>query len=238
MVGSSRKSAYSSVWNTSARNAAATAARVRSARSPAQQDDRRDDHERKVRELADQALLGGDRDRDRVRGRQRLRGARVALAVLVDERARAVSPERPVPEHVDSPPLTRPARPLEAPLRPWLSPKVFGEMASAAPPCRDHCDRRDQRPFDASTAAPPACRGRRAAPQGSSATASAPAHPRAPRAIDCRGDLLARPARMQQHRREQDHHERQEAAEDVRVEEHRVDCEVRVQCRWRRSASG
>ena len=37
------------------------------------------------------------------------------------------------------------------------------------------------------------------------------------------------PARVQDHRRQQDHHEREEPPEDVRVEEHRVDREVRVQ---------
>ena len=32
------------------------------------------------------------------------------------------------------PPETRPARPLEAPLRPWLSPNVFGVTATAIAP--------------------------------------------------------------------------------------------------------
>ena len=32
------------------------------------------------------------------------------------------------------PPVTRLARPLEAPLSPWLSPNVFGEIATATAP--------------------------------------------------------------------------------------------------------
>ena len=34
--------------------------------------------------------------------------------------------------NMSMPPETRPARPLEAPLRPWLSPNVFGEAATAS----------------------------------------------------------------------------------------------------------
>ena len=226
VIGSSRKSAYSSVWNTSARNAArdrraSGLGAHRGAARPAPRD------QRDVDELSDQALLGGDRDRDRVRGRQRLPDLVVVGAVLGLERARAEPPERPSGEQV-SPPVTRPARPLEAPFSPWLRPK---SSARSRPPRR-----RARRPPPRRTPRPasrPAQRRERPSPTSSAPRRrprqrqqqAAPQHASAPHASSCsrRGRRTASSAAQQ------DHHQRQETAEDVRVVEHRVDDEVRVQ---------
>ena len=142
----------------------------------AEQRDQRPRSPTRDRPAPDQALLGADRDRNRVRCRQGLRGAAVVGAVLLDERARPVAPEGRSPNSA-TPPLTSPPRPLEAPFRPWLSPNVVGEIATAAAPSAITASATHQRPRRASSAAPPTRPGRPAARRGSSVRASGRAPP-------------------------------------------------------------
>ena len=136
----------------------------------------RGDHQRDVDQLADQPLLGGDRDRDRVRRRQGRRDRLVMGAVLLDERARAPAPDRAVGEQ----------RYAAADQAATAARGAVDALVEAERPRRDRDRRRAQQrprrprsraPATASSAMRPAPRVPPAVRRGSSATASAPAQP-------------------------------------------------------------
>ena len=93
VTGSSRNAAYSHVCTTSATKPAATTARYGSPRAPGEQPRERRGEQREVEREADDPLLGGDRERDRVRGRDGVAALAEALLEVGLARTRP-SPSR------------------------------------------------------------------------------------------------------------------------------------------------
>ena len=135
----------------------------RRARSPARAGSRRaprssttsgDDHERHVDELADQALLGGDRDRDRVRRRQRLRAARMVARGTRARTSPTRSPRRVGRANRSKPPLTRLGPAARGAVQALVEAERLRRDRDRAPPDRDDRRRRPRAPARPSSAAP------------------------------------------------------------------------------------
>ena len=151
----------------------------------------------------------------------------MALAVLGHERSRAVAPERARLEHVDA------ARDQAgASTRGAVESLVEAERLRRHGD-RDRADRNDHHRRDHRARDAPANRRQRRKPdqQSTEARPRQRQHQSGPQDRQhAHGDqLLSLIAVVQEHGSEQDHHHRQEPAEDVGVEEHRVDREVRMQ---------
>ena len=189
-----------------------------------------DDDQRHVDREPEQALLGGDRDRDRVRGgdgvlRRRLAGTRVAL-VLGFERAGAVALQRPVPEQFE--PAFDQAR---APRGRAVRRAAFQMSALRREQQHGHRERHERRGDEHRPARAPAVGGEHGEPEqqpGDARLREARHEPREqPREHRrARLNLSSRPP--QDDRGHDQHHEHQEASVDARVEEDRVDAEVVV----------
>ena len=214
-------------------NAAAIAARTGIAADAAQQRQEGRHQQPDVHQQAREPLLGGDRDRDRVRRAHRLLGRRAPLGVAVGprERARPVALQRLVAEQVDAA--------LEQVVAP-AGRRVGALGRVQVQPDRRRRghdeDRADDQRGDADAYGParrPARAGQDQQPQQQRGEARLRQRQHEPRHQHREHERdrpdVARPRRPDQHRRQPDHHDRQEAPVDVGVEEQRVDAEVRLE---------
>ena len=195
----------------------------------AEQARHRQPHQREVGQQTGDALLGRDRDRDRVRGGRRALGRHVlGAAVLPREGSRPPPLQRALGEQ------------LHAALDQVVAPagrRVGGLRAAEVDPDGVRCQRheggarghRDQRRDHRATRAPaqPAQHGE-AGEQRGEARLREGQHERGPQHEQQRpgGEDVAAPRAPQQPRRRQQHGDGQEAPVDVGVEEQRVDPEV------------
>ena len=185
--------------------------------------------EREVRREADRALLGGDRDRDRVRGVRRALGRGVLRpAVLAPERSRAEAADRLLGEQAPAARdevVATARRVLHRLVRIQVqSQRARGEQHDRDPDDRDG-PRRRERPPDAP---PERADHREPDEQRDERRLGERQHEPGPqqREDDRAGERGARSRRPRHHRRDADHHDDEEAPVDVRVEEERVDPEV------------
>ena len=198
-----------------------------------EQHPQRDDDEREVERQPDHPLLGRDGQRDRVRGADRLLGRGLCgLAVLHRERARAVARDRLGLEQSGGA-----ADQVRAAARRGVERLRAADVQVNRRRRGDHQDgahgeRRGQQPRAAHTAlqrSPPST----ARPASSAANEDCENVSTRPAQSTARTSELATIVRVRCAQisapRERDHDDRQEAPVDVRIEEQRVDPEVRLE---------
>ena len=209
------------------RTPAATTARAGQRRS-AQQARERGDEQREVGREPDRALLGEDGDRDRVRrglralDRTSARGGGTDAANEPEPQPATGRVAAQAQAAVDQVVATRGGlveRLGGAEVDPQRAGKATTSTAASRPRRRSARPRASRQRSRASTARPTSS----AAKLDCESVSSRPPHRTASTAAARR---VSRRRRPQQHAGERDHHQRQEAPVDVRIEEQRVDAEV------------
>ena len=187
-------------------------------------------HDGHVREEADQALLRGDGDRRGVRGGRRLRRADLLpRAIALGEGPRTEPPDRSIGEHPEAS-----LHQLHPAARRAVQGAVAAEVQRAVDRQHERTGRHERgRDRVADAAGIPAQRGQRGEPHQERREARLREREHEPRQQDGqrpgRQEDVAPAAGPEERRRDPDHHHRQEAPVDVRVEEQRVHAEVRLE---------